>query len=160
MNFMETVEIKRILLPTDFSPCCRIAMNYACALAEKFNAELHLLHVFEEYTGSTYVPGVPLPPSHSRIEEQKQKVATLLVELIDASWQADHRIVRATSEGHPFVEIIRYASDNAIDLIVMGTHGRTGIPHLLMGSVAENVVRKSPCPVLTVRPTGHQFSMS
>ena len=136
-----------------------MATKYACSLAEKFAAELHLLYVFEEYTGSTYAPGVPLAPAHSRIEERKQQVATSLVELIDADWRAQHPIVRATSEGYPFVEIIRYAKEHAIDLIVMGTHGRTGIPHLLMGSVAENVVRKSACPVLTVRPFGHQFVM-
>ena len=156
---MESVELKRILLPTDFSPNSGVATKYACALADKFDAELHLLYVFEEYTGSTWAPGVPLPPPHSLIAELKQQVATSLVELIDRDWQAQHAIVRATREGHPFVEIIRYAKDQTIDLIVMGTHGRTGISHLLMGSVAENVVRKSSCPVLTVRPSGHQFVM-
>ncbi len=156
---MESVELKRILLPTDLSPYSSVATKYACVLVAKFDAELHLLYVFEEYTGSTYAPGVPLPPPHSRIEERKQHVATSLVELIDVHWQAQHPIVRATREGHPFVEIIRYGKDNAIDLIVMGTHGRTGISHLLMGSVAENVVRKSSCPVLTVHPSDHQFVM-
>jgi nucleotide-binding universal stress UspA family protein len=156
---METVQLKRILLPTDFSPYSRVATKYACALAEKFGAELHLLHVFEEYTGSSYAPGVPLPPPRSQIEERKQEVAEALVELIDPAWRAQYRIVRATREGHPFVEIIRYVKDHAIDLIVMGTHGRTGISHLLMGSVAENVVRKALCPVLTVRPSDHQFVM-
>jgi nucleotide-binding universal stress UspA family protein len=156
---MESVALRRILLATDFSPNSGEATKYACTLATKFKAELHLLYVFEEYTGSTYSIGVPLPPPHSRIEEQKQQVAESLVEMIDAEWRSKHSIVRATREGHPFVEIIRYAKDQAIDLIVMGTHGRTGIPHLLMGSVAENVVRKSPCPVLTVRPADHQFVM-
>jgi len=156
---MESVELRRILLATDFSPNAREATKYACALATKFDAELHLLYVFEEFTGSTYAIGVPFPPPHSRIEEHKQQVAESLIELIDVDWRARHAIVRATREGHPFVEIIRYAKGHAIDLIVMGTHGRTGIPHLLMGSVAENVVRKSSCPVLTVRPSDHQFVM-
>ena len=61
--------------------------------------------------------------------------------------------------GTPFVEIVRHAKENDVDLIVMGTHGRTGLVHALIGSVAEKVVRKAPCPVLTVRPEGHQFIM-
>jgi nucleotide-binding universal stress UspA family protein len=154
MNF---IQLQRILLPTDFSDYSNVATNYACTLASKFDAELHLLCVFEQYTGSTYVPGVPLPESTSETEQLKQHVAESLAKLLDADWETGYRVVRATREGHPFVEIIRYAKDESIDLIVMGTHGRSGISHLLMGSVAEKVVRKSPCPVLTVRPEGHQF---
>ena len=67
--------------------------------------------------------------------------------------------VRAIRVGHAFVEILQYATDNAIDMIVMGTHGRGPIQHLLLGSVAEKVVRKAPCPVLTVRQPGHKFVM-
>ena len=73
--------------------------------------------------------------------------------------QADLKSERATSVGHPFVEIIRYAKANEIDLIVIGTHGRGPVKHLLLGSVAEKVVRKAPCPVLTVRQPGHTFVM-
>jgi nucleotide-binding universal stress UspA family protein len=156
---MELVELRRILLPTDFSPNSRVATKYACAQAEKFHSELHVLYVFEEYSGSTYAIGVPLPPPRSQIEQRKQEVAEALIASIEAPWRDQHSIVHATREGYPFLEIIRYAKEQTIDLIVMGTHGRTGIPHLLMGSVAENVVRKSPCPVLTVRPVGHAFVM-
>lgn len=156
---MEFVDFKRILLATDLSPNAGAATKYAATLVTKFDAELHLLYVFEEYTGSTWAPGVPLPPPKSLIEQHKQHVAESLVKLMDAPWRDQHPIVRATREGYPFVEIIRYAKDQAIDLIVMGTHGRTGLTHLLLGSVADNVVRKSPCPVLTVRPAGHQFVM-
>jgi nucleotide-binding universal stress UspA family protein len=127
--------------------------------ASALDAELHLLHVFEQYTGSTYIPGIPLPESHSETEQLKQQVAEYLAKLLDADWVAGHRVVRATREGHPFVEIIRYARGQSIDMIVMSTHGRSGLAHLLMGSVAEKVVRKSPCPVLTVRPDEHQFVM-
>ena len=65
----------------------------------------------------------------------------------------------ATRLGSPFVKIIEYAKEHQIDLIVMGTHGRTGLPHVLIGCVAERVVRMAPCPVLTVHPQGHQFVM-
>ena len=154
---MKTIQLQRIVLPTDFSEYSSVATNYACTLASAFDAELHLLHVFEQYTGSTYVPGVPLPQATSETEELKQHVAELLANMLDADWEAGHRVIRATREGYPFVEIIRYAKEQAIDMIVMGTHGRSGIPHLLMGSVAEKVVRKSQCPVLTVRPEAHEF---
>jgi nucleotide-binding universal stress UspA family protein len=153
------IELKRILLPTDLSEFAGAATGYACAIAERFDAELHLLYVFERYTGSTYVPGIALPQAKSEIELLKQQVAESLAKWIDIGWATKHRVIRATGEGHPFVEIIRYAKEQDIDLIVMGTHGRSGISHLLVGSVAENVVRKSLCPVLTVRPTGLQFEM-
>ena len=68
-------------------------------------------------------------------------------------------MIHAVVEGSPKVEIIQYARTQNIDLIVLATHGRTGLPHVIMGSVAESVVRSAPCPVLTVRPEGHQFLM-
>ena len=80
-------------------------------------------------------------------------------ELIDSAWAEGKLVVRATAQGTPFLEIIRYAKEKDIDMIVMGTHGRSGLVHMLMGSVAEKVVRKAPCPVLTVRPEGHKFVM-
>lgn len=70
-----------------------------------------------------------------------------------------HTVVRALVEGSPFVEIIRYAWEQDIDLIVLPTHGQTGLVHVMLGSVVEKVVRKAPCPVLTIRPDGHHFVM-
>ena len=86
-------------------------------------------------------------------------IRSALAELPDAEWSRGKQIVRATRQGPPFLEIVRYAKENEIDMIVLGTHGRGGLAHMLMGSVAEKVVRKAPCPVLTVRPEGHQFEM-
>lgn len=80
-----------------------------------------------------------------------------LDELEDPGFEHAERVDRVIRMGTPFVEIVRYAKEKEIDLIVMGTHGRTGVVHALIGSVAEKVVRKAPCPVLTVRPEGHQF---
>jgi nucleotide-binding universal stress UspA family protein len=156
---MNAIDLKRILLPTDLSEFSAAATPYACAIAERFDAELHVFYVFEQDTGSTYVPGIPLPGAKSDIEQLKQRVAESLAKWIDVGWAAKNRVIRATGEGHAFVEIIRYAKEHDIGLIVMSTHGRSGISHLLVGSVAENVVRKSSCPVMTVRPTGHRFEM-
>lgn len=153
------VEIKRILLPTDFSDLAAPAVDYACGLAEKFGSELHLLHVFEEFVPTVPVPGVPFPPPHSHPDEVIQAAAQQLAKMVDPQWQQAHTVVRATRQGSAFVEIIRYARENGFDLIVMGTHGRTGLKHAIIGSVTERVVRKAPCAVLTVRPAEHKFEM-
>jgi nucleotide-binding universal stress UspA family protein len=150
------IELKRILLPTDFSDYSAAATTYACALAEQFDAELHLLHVLEVHAGTTPLFGAGLALS-SPIKESRKAADTALEKVLDTDWEKDRPVVRATADGAVFVEIIRYAKENSIDMIVLGTHGRTGLSQMLMGSVAEKVVRKAPCPVLTVRPEGHQF---
>jgi nucleotide-binding universal stress UspA family protein len=83
----------------------------------------------------------------------------LLASLVPSDWAEQHRVHRITRVGVPFLSIIEDAREADIDLIVLGTHGRSGLKNLLIGSVAEKVVRKAPCPVLTVRPEGHQFVM-
>ncbi len=138
---MHMPELQRILLPTDLSEHAAAATPYACKLAEQFGAELHLLYIFERPTGSAYVPGVPLPTPDSELAHLKQQVAEAMAKWIPADLDAAQHVVRATREGSAFVEIIKYAREMDIDLIVMGTHGRTGVPHLLVGSVAEKVVR-------------------
>ena len=143
----------RILLPTDFSDTAQHALDYARELARRFGAGVHLLHV------------VPDPMQNWAVE------AMPVVSDLAERWKADAErrlgeirldglhTVRAVRVGHPFVEILRYAADNAIDMIVMGTHGRGPVEHLLLGSVAETVVRKASCPVLTVKQAGHVFVM-
>lgn len=152
------INLKRILYPTDFSEYSAEAGKYACAFAEQFDAELHLLHVLEIHASTTPVfgGGLALMP---KIQESRAAAEAELDRLLDSEWQAKRRVVRSVSEGTPFLEIIHYAKRNDIDLIVMGTHGRSALSHVLMGSVAERMVRKSPCPVLTVRPGGHEFVM-
>ena len=148
------ISIKNILLPVDFSEPCFEATKYAVELAEKFDATLHLLHVIVDPV--VYLPmfeSNPLP-SHEEFESYAQQQ-------LDA-WIADQDKSRCTTETHwihgsPFVEIVKFARGTETDLIVIGTHGRGPVTHLLMGSVAERVVRKANCPVLTVRPKGHQF---
>ncbi|NLY00177.1 MAG: universal stress protein [Rhodopirellula sp.] len=150
------IRLARILLPSDFSELSSEATKYACGLAEQFAAELHVLHVQE----SLIVPEYGLAIDWTELMQEAKKSADAKIRsILGPEWSEGRAVVTAVVEGTPFVEIIRYAREHAIDLIVMGTHGRSGVAHMLMGSVAEKVVRKSPCPVLTVRPVGHQFVM-
>lgn len=153
-----TIRLQRILVPTDFSESAATAMNYACELADKFQAELHVLHTLEVHPAPTpdFGMGLALPRYTT---ESKEAVAKSLSTLIESSKTAGRTVVHAVLEGSPRMEIVRYARQHEIDLIVLSTHGRTGLSHVLIGSVAENVVRTAPCPVLTVRPAGHQFVM-
>lgn len=152
-----TIQLKRILLPTDFSDYSANATKYACELATRFDAELHLLHALEiQSTTPSFVMGLAIP---SYTHESQAAVEKAMTGVLDSQWSANRTVVHAIVEGSPKVEIIQYARKHAIDLIVLATHGRTGLSHVIMGSVAEAVVRTAPCPVLTVRPEGHQFVM-
>ena len=150
------IELKRVLLPTDFSELSSEATKYACALAEQFDAQLHMLHVHENIVVPEYAMGIDWD---KLAREARSAAEAQMEEVLDPAWKEAHKVVKATAEGPPFLEIIRYAKERDIDLIVMATHGRSGVSHMLIGSVAEKVVRKAPCPVLTVRPKGHQFVM-
>jgi universal stress protein A len=152
------IQLKQILHPTDFSEHSAEATKYACALVEQFQAELHLLHVVEKL-GSTIPEAVIEMASalDDYLEKAEIKALEKLSHVLDPTWEKGRQVTLATRLGSPFVNIIEYAREHQIDLIVMGTHGRTGLSHVLIGSVAERVVRMAPCPVLTVRPYGHQF---
>lgn len=154
------IKLNKILVPTDFSDFSKPALTYGCAMASRFDAELHLLNVCPD--------PVMLMPEAAALgainlnehAEALQKSATeQLQQLPPDGWENGKEVIRTTDVGSPFLKIIQYAKDVEIDLIVIGTHGRSGLTHLLMGSVAENIVRKSPCPVMTVKPEGHQFVM-
>ena len=153
-----TIRIQKILLPTDFSEYSAAATKYACELATKFDAELHILHTLETHLASTpdFGLGLDLP---KYVSESKAAAEKSLNSVLDPKWEVGRTVVKAMVEGSPKVEIIAYARKHNIDLIVLATHGRSGLAHVLMGSVAESVVRTAPCPVLTVRPEGHQFVM-
>jgi len=145
------ITLRRILAPTDFSEYSTEAIGYACALADKFDSELHLLHVLEVHASSTpvFAGGMALTP---RVRESREAAEKALQQVAPG-----REAVRTTVEGPAFLGIIRYAKENDIDLIVMGTHGRSGLAHVIIGSVAERVVRKAPCPVMTVRHPKHEF---
>jgi universal stress protein A len=151
--------LKTVLVPTDFSDASESALRYGKAMAEKFGATLHVVHVMEDllahaWAAEVYVSSMP----QLRDEIEKESRLRLGALLTDGERKA-FRAETALLAGNPFLEIIRYAKTHGIDLIVMGTHGRGPIAHMLLGSVAEKVVRKSPCPVLTVREAQHEFVM-
>ncbi len=154
------IQIQRILYPTDFSDLAAHAVSYACSFAEAFNAEIHVIHVVDEayqYWMAMGPNSLPVGPSPDEIlhsaQEQMNRWKT------ERFAAAKRPVTAEVTVGRPFFEIIQYAKARSIDLIIMGTHGRGGLTHVLMGSVTEKVVRKSPCPVLTVRSPEHKFEM-
>jgi nucleotide-binding universal stress UspA family protein len=152
------IAIKKVLVATDFSAPSTTAVNYARAMARAFGAELHVLHIFEPLwiTSADVVGGgVALATMIQGLEDTARK------QLEEAATEEDRRELKAvtamiTSES-PAREIARYANEQKVDLLVIGTHGRSGITRMLIGSVAEKVVRLAPCPVLTVHHPEHEF---
>lgn len=148
------IGMRKILLPVDFSESSLKATEYALALASQFGATLYLLHVIED-------PVVYLPMFESYPVPTREQFETYAQDRLE-NWIAAEDIDGCKVElewvhGKPFIEIIRYAKEQQMDIIVMGTHGRGSISHLLLGSVAEKTIRSAPCPVLTVHPAGRQF---
>jgi len=145
------MEIRHILVPTDFSAYSKQAIDVAFGLAQKFGAKLSLLHVIEmpAYPVDGYVP----PSQAKTLLEDLDRNARL--ELANSLLEAEGVNIEVTRHvvlGKPYRTIVHMAAQEKVDLIVMATHGRTGLSHLVMGSVAERVVRLAPCPVLTFRP--------
>lgn len=148
---------KKILVPLDFSAHSDEAQRVACEMAETFGASVTLVNVFS-------------PPIYPTPEGAYVALPTVYADLVAANNQRLEGAMAAVKQAHPtlsvescvlegvpFREIVGFARKHGFDLIVMGTHGRTGLKHALLGSVAEKVVRKAPCAVLTVRVAGHTF---
>jgi nucleotide-binding universal stress UspA family protein len=145
---MNDFKWKRILAPTDRSPFADKAVSYAHDLAKASKAELHVLRVMDDTdrAASEYAVTGVIEPGAAPTDYARW-IAQLLGEAGDIRRIESVRISSDVPDA-----ILRYAQRNGIDLIVMATHGRTGLTHLLMGSVAEKVMRSAPCPVLTLRP--------
>jgi len=152
------IKLDRILHPSDFSENSTQALKYACAFADHFGAELHLLNVVADPIVAVSPPMSGFIPE-GYYQEVMKNAENNLAKIPGSEWAKDTKIVRKAIEGSAFVEIIRYARENSIDLIVLGTHGHSGLMHLILGSVAENVVRKASCPVLTIHSDDHHFVM-
>lgn len=150
------IDIQKILCPVDFSEGSDHALRYAMAFASAYDATLKLLHVVELPFLPSYstagVPDMSLP-----VDQIQEDCENRLNKLVEEQKPIHEDIDSSTVVGAPFVEIIREAGEGDFDLLVVGTHGRTGIKHMLIGSVAEKVVRKAPCPVLTVKHPEHEF---
>ena len=148
----------KILVPVDFSKHSERATALAVELARRFEASLTLLHVYS-------IPTYPLPEGY--VLASPEVVADLMEKTSVAIKEVRARVLAQgvakvdalLVEGSAFAEIVRTAREKHFDLIVMGTHGRSGLKHALMGSVAEKVVRKAPCPVLSVRDPEHKFEL-
>ncbi|MDX9702291.1 MAG: universal stress protein [Candidatus Auribacterota bacterium] len=154
------VKYTAVLFPTDFSEFSNVALVHAAYICRSCNARLIVLHVVEEVLLPDPIEYMGVYESINEIqkhieEEAKKNLAILKKD----SRLAGIEVSTDISNGKPFLEIVKYSRENKIDLIVMGTHGSSGLNHVLFGSTAEKVVRKAPCPVLTVKHPDHSFSM-
>jgi len=154
------IKLKKILYPTDFSELSLGAVPYVQDFTRLFDAEVHCLHVVDEAyqywmgAGETAVPMVI--PS----DDLKKTAEPQLNEFIKQHFGPESSgFTKTVIAGRPFLEIIQYARENSIDLIIISTHGRGALASMLLGSVAEKVVRKAPCAVLTVRHPEHKFEI-
>ena len=148
-------KLKQILVPIDFSDCSRKALRYAVPVAERFGAQLLLLYVIETNVLPAELGYVPFEAKRARIASAQ----AALEELAQRTEQAlgTHFVRQITvRNGIPWQEITAAARALDVDLIVLSTHGYTGIKHILMGSTAERVVQHAPCPVLVVREHEHE----
>jgi universal stress protein A len=140
-------KIKKILVPTDFTPHSEQAIRYAAELAKKFGAGVIVMHVIEAFTYSV--------TDTIQVIDHYRALKTIAEPLLDGMRnkliKEKIKTVGYLTKGSPYQEIVEKARQARVDLIVMGTHGRAGVTHLLLGSVAERVVRMAECPVLTVR---------
>ena len=155
-----SIEISRILFPTDYSELAQAALGHALAIAGAFKAEVHCLHVVDDayqYWSALGPESIPIGPPREELLKLSQSRMTTFVE--EHLGGLEPLPVTSVAIGRPFAEIIAYAREHDIDMIVMGTHGRGAIAHMLLGSTTEKVVRKAPCPVLTVRGPDQQFEM-
>lgn len=146
---------KKILVPLDFSDYTDEIMHVALQLAQKFDSALYLLHVIPNM--DYFTPYESFLPAESFVNIQKD-----IEREVDKDMESIAKeiggvpVTKVVRTGVAFVEIVGYVRAENIDLVVMGTHGRGGLEHILLGSVAEKVVRRSPCPVLTIRPAARK----
>jgi nucleotide-binding universal stress UspA family protein len=150
--------IKRILLPVDFSQFSKIALPYSIDLAEKFDSDLYLIHVFDENTLNPYYFGKGDKGKQWFLDVQAG-FQSMVEDFLSDVETREINIIPVLSNGTPYLERVRYARHVIIDLIVLSTDGRTGLSHALLGGSAEIVIRKSHCPVLTVRGPEFVFEM-
>lgn len=149
------MKVERILFPTDFSEGSFHALPYAVDLTKNYNAKLYILHIIYDITKATesHIPHISADELYKELNEWAMKeIDSCCIEEIRTLPNVEKRVVK----GIPYEEILSFASQNEIDMIVMGTYGRAGFERFIFGSTAEKVVRRAPCPVLTVRVPEHR----
>ncbi len=152
------ISIKKILCPIDFSDFSLYALTYAVSFAQQYKAKLILLHVVDVFLHDpAYF--APYAPDRSMFDDFEKKAGTRLEEVRRKNIPAGIEAELIVGTGRAFVEIVRAAKEKEADMIVIATHGRTGISHAMFGSTAEKVVRKAPCPVLSIKHPEHEFVM-
>lgn len=150
--------VNKILIPTDFSTTSRHALKYAADLNKYFSARLFLVHVLQDFTDFSEYNLSPsiLPQLYAELEQAAAlRLDEMVAELVPPGMHCDTYILH----GIPFSEIVSFALTEQVDLIVVGSHGRTGLKHVLFGQTAEKIVKKAHCPVLTVKDPDMGFSM-
>jgi nucleotide-binding universal stress UspA family protein len=148
------VTIKNILVPTDFSESATAAYAYAREMAAIFKSKIILIHVYEPIVFYSEAPiGMPdlVDIEKNIYASSEQSLDRIIQEHFKSDSGSLPGVEKMLVQGKPFIEIIRVAKDQGIDMIIMSTHGRSALEHILLGSVTEKVVRKAPCPVLTIR---------
>jgi len=149
------MKIEQILFPTDFSAGSYNALPYAVDFSRHYNAKLYILHIIYDFTKATY-SHIP----HISSDKIFDDITAWAVEEIDncciEQIRGLSKVEKLVLKGIPYEEIVKFADNKKIDIIVMGTYGRVGLDKLIFGSTAERVVRKAPCPVLTVRQPEYQ----
>lgn len=151
------ITLKNILVATDFSEFSDVAFLYARNFARAFDATVHLLHVVSDLSSQVVQAGVvmDLDELQTDLEDEARKRLAAISEAEKGGVRIRPAVLTSSATAQT---IIGYARDEAIDLIIVGTHGRTGLSHFFMGSVAQHVVRAAPCPVLTVRSSEREFA--
>lgn len=155
---MPKIRMEKILCPTDFSDYSLYALDYAVCFAEQYGASLLLLHVVDVFLHdpayfAPYVPDRAMFTGYAK--NARARLDGIVKERVPAGLETEI-VIR---EGRAFAEIVKTARERDSDMIVIGTHGRTGLSHAMFGSTAEKVVRKSPCPVLSIKHPEHEFLM-
>jgi nucleotide-binding universal stress UspA family protein len=151
------ITLKKILVPTDFSEFSEKSLLYGVSLAEQYGAGLYLFSAIDD---RIFDESLFMVSAEQEILKNRKQVYEEQMSKLQAKIKREHpdiKVYKVVKMGIAFVEIVKFAREEKIDLIVMGSHGRTGITHLLIGSTTEKVVRKAPCPVLTVRLKEHEF---
>ena len=151
--------IKNILLPTDFSNISLSAASYAADIVKQYDAKIHLLYILEKTPPILAIRSLDLSEDKiiKSLEEEAKKSLENTAEKVRKSFIGENlKMETVLRKGLDYVEINKYSEENSIDLIVIATHGRTGLLHTLLGSVAEKVIRYAKRPVLVITPSGKE----